>query len=201
MRLGIDFDNTIVSYDEVFADVAVRLGLIPAGFRGDKTAVRDHIRSLEDGEARWTALQALVYGPHIGGAKPFEGFLEFLAAAQVRGIPVHIVSHKSEYAAAAPNGVNLREAARRWLEEQGIVGGSAWIAPDSVYFEGTRDAKVARIAELGCTHFIDDLVEVFDEPAFPAGVVRYLFAPGGAAVSNGRYRVVRDWRQLAKELF
>ena len=35
------------------------------------------------------------------------------------------------------------------------------LSVDSVYFEMTREEKVKRIESLQCTHFIDDLEEIF----------------------------------------
>ena len=55
LRVGIDFDNTIVTYDEVFCAMARRSGLIDPAFVGGKQAVRDAIRLLPDGELAWQA--------------------------------------------------------------------------------------------------------------------------------------------------
>ncbi len=44
MKVGIDFDNTLVSYDDVFLRAAIERELLPQHFTGDKTAVRDSIR-------------------------------------------------------------------------------------------------------------------------------------------------------------
>jgi hypothetical protein len=201
MRVGIDFDNTIVSYDRVFAKVAVAQGLIPAAFLGNKTALRDLIRSgTPDGEARWTALQAVVYGPQIGAAEPFPGFEQFLEAAINRNVELFIVSHKSEYAAAAPGGTNLRDAARAWLGDRRIVGSGA-LSAANVFFESTRAGKLDRIARLRCTHFIDDLREVFDEPAFPVEAKRMLFAAGESPLPAGPFVAYDGWDAITRELF
>ncbi len=50
LRIGIDFDNTVIAYDQVFCATAKLDGLISADFAGGKQAVRDCIRSLPDGE-------------------------------------------------------------------------------------------------------------------------------------------------------
>jgi len=79
MRIGIDLDNTVIRYDRVFRAIAAERGLIPPGFGGDKQAVRDHIRTLPDGERRWTALQAEAYGPRLEDAELFSGVDDVLA--------------------------------------------------------------------------------------------------------------------------
>ncbi len=65
MRIGIDFDNTIVSYGASFVRAAVELGFLDAGTAAGKTAVRDALRALPDGEEKWRRLQRVVYGPAI----------------------------------------------------------------------------------------------------------------------------------------
>jgi hypothetical protein len=77
-----------------------------------------------------------------------------------------VVSHKSRFAAAAPGGADMRVAALRWLEAGGIVGPGGIDARD-VYFESTRAEKIARVRALALTHFIDDLEDVLNDPAFP----------------------------------
>jgi len=44
MRIGIDFDNTLIDYDRVFAAAAHALGLVSPDFKGSKRAVRDAVR-------------------------------------------------------------------------------------------------------------------------------------------------------------
>ena len=154
LRIGIDFDNTIVDYRPVFASAAT-------GIVGGKIDVRDALRAQAGGEEKWQELQAHVYGVAIAEAPAFEGFEVFVATARERGAELYIVSHKSQFAAARPEGPDLREAARTWLHARKI-------SVDGVYFEDTRQAKVSRIASLGLSHFIDDLEEVLRDPGFPA---------------------------------
>ena len=54
--IGLDFDNTLISYDQLFFACALECGLIPESLSADKIAVRDHLR--ESGrEDMWTRLQ------------------------------------------------------------------------------------------------------------------------------------------------
>jgi hypothetical protein len=94
--IGIDFDNTIVCYDDLFTRVAVELGLVPPEVATSKTAIRDHLRAAGQ-EDRWTELQGTIYGPRMPDAPPFPGVLEFFAACRAAGVPVAIVSHRTRF--------------------------------------------------------------------------------------------------------
>ncbi len=61
--IGIDFDNTIVTYDDLMYSLAMEMGLINPAVRKSKKLIRDNIRELPDGEIEWQKLQGLVYGP------------------------------------------------------------------------------------------------------------------------------------------
>jgi hypothetical protein len=201
MRIGIDFDNTIITYDAVFGVVARQRGLIGEGFCGrSKQAIRDHIRLLPDGEIAWQQLQGQVYGKGIAEATMFPGFGGFLRRCRALELPVVIVSHKTEYGHYDPDRVNLRRAALDWMTAQGFFHDFA-LSPRNIYFESTRAEKLHRIAELSCTHFIDGLEEVLTDPVFPRDVTRILFASGASAPAAAPYVVCRSWRDIEERIF
>ena len=176
--IGIDFDNTIVCYDEVFVRAAVELGLVPPEAATSKTAIRDHLRAAGK-EDIWTELQGTIYGPRMPDAPPFPGVVEFFQACRAAGVPVAIVSHRTRFPYLGERH-DLHAAARDWLIRQGFHAADRLDLPeDRVFFEETKEARLARIAELGCTHFIDDLPELLSHPLFPAHVRRILFDPRG----------------------
>ena len=176
VRIGIDFDNTIICYDKVFAAAARQRGLVPEGWVGLKTDLRGLLRSRTGGELAWQGLQGFVYGKGIGGAEIYPGVREFLAACRKAGASVYIVSHKTRFGHQDPDGVDLREAARGWLRDAGLIGvADAALAADDVYFEDTMAAKVERLASLKLDVFIDDLVDVFEQPHFPKAMRSILF--------------------------
>lgn len=196
MRIGIDFDNTLIDYDRVFLAAARERGLVGVDFHGSKREVRDEIRLLPDGELAWQRLQGHVYGAGIGGAVLFEGAGEFLRACRARGLDLFVVSHKTRYGHLDPTRVDLRQAALGWMKGQGFFAADGFgLDPRYVFFEETRAAKLARIAALACTHFIDDLEEVFADPDFPQGVRGILFA--STAIARPEI-VCPEWRDVAR---
>ena len=201
-RIGIDFDNTIISYQQAFLAAARSIGLLPESFVGTKQIVRDYIRHLPDGEREWMRLQGAVYGKGISDATLIEGVADFLMRCRSAGASVFIVSHKTEYGHFDASGVNLRQAALGWMERQGFFREEGHgLATVDVFFESTRVEKLARIAALDCTHFIDDLEEVLDDPGFPQGVERILFADGISPTKSLPYPVCMNWQQIAELVF
>jgi hypothetical protein len=199
LRIGIDFDNTLINYDRVFLAAARERGLVTADFQGSKRAVRDAIRRLSGGELAWQRLQGYVYGAGIGGAVPHLGAKAFLRRCVAEQVPVFIVSHKTRYGHHDPARVDLRRAALDWMAAHGLFRpDGAAIPPDHVFFEDDRGLKLARLVNLECTHFIDDLEEVFADPRFPAAVRRILFS---ATALGSADAVCTDWRQIEADVF
>jgi hypothetical protein len=176
MRIGIDFDNTIACYDGVFHAAALERGLIPADIGRDKNSVRDHL----NGAGRvddFTELQGYIYGARMDLVAPYPGFAEFIAAARTAGHELFIVSHKTRHPILGPKH-DMHAAARGFLAARGLVGDQAsQIDPASVFFELTKEDKVARAAALHCEVFVDDLPEILAMPGFPDGMRRILFDP------------------------
>lgn len=201
MRVGIDFDNTIVSYDKWMHRWAVERGLISESVPMVKKSIRDTIRALDDGEAKWRSLQVFCYGPGMPYAQPMPGLKEFLAACKARNVPIWVVSHKTQNANFGEPNVKLRDAALRWLETERFLDFTAFgIGRKRIFFEDTREAKIERIRILELTHFIDDLEETFLEESFPSHVVKLLLSPQSSGNSNGRWRSFAGWSDIQREL-
>lgn len=201
LRLGLDFDGTIVVYDQVFHRHAVERFGLPREVAVNKTAVRDWLRRQPDGEAKWIELQGLVYGSKMSEAKLAPGLAEFLRAIRAAQIPVCIISHKTEFSVAEPR-VNLRAAALAWLEANGFFTTDGFgLRRADVFFEATRADKLRRIAAQGCTMFVDDLAEVLTEPEFPSGVERWHYQPQDTATEHAGIRALADWSTLQQRVF
>jgi hypothetical protein len=201
VRIGIDFDNTIIRYDEVFAAAARRRGLVPDGWRGLKSELRDYLRTQPGGELAWQGLQGWVYGKGIKDAAIFTGMPDFLAACRQASAAVYIVSHKTRYGHQDPDRTDLRVAARNWMQRSGLIGAAdSVLSLDRIYFEDTMAAKVDRLTSLELDVFIDDLVDVFEQPHFPQRTRAILFASADA-LHPGRYRRLASWAEIQNEVF
>jgi hypothetical protein len=199
VRIGIDFDNTIVCYDTLFRRVALEQGLIPTDLPNNKGAVRDHLRAAGK-EDLWTAMQGVVYGKRMNEAHAFPGVLDCLARLVRLDVPVFIVSHKTRFPYLGPK-YDLHESALDWLKNQGVFDPAQIGMPrEHVFFELTKPAKLGRIAALHCTHFIDDLPEILGDPDFPEGVQRLLFDPNDHHLAPPCCERLTSWRNVPSEL-
>ena len=200
MVVGVDFDNTIVCYDDLFHAAAVDRGIIPDGVPTSKESIRDHLRARGQEEA-WTELQGYVYGVSVRHAPLFPGVAEFFARCRCGGVRVVIISHKTLVPFVGPP-YDLHEAAEYALRINGFYdpdrGG---LRPDDVFFELAKSSKLRRIAQTGCTHFIDDLPEFLTEPGFPDEVDRVLFDPNRCHPSSPDFRLATSWTEIQHLLF
>jgi len=193
MRVGLDFDNTIVCYDQLFHKVALELGAIPADLPQNKVLVRDHLRRIGQ-EDVWTEMQGTVYGARMDEAEPYPGVIDALRQLKAAGVELFIVSHKTRTPFRGP-AYDLHQAARHWVETVLLDEGKPLVEPEHVFFRPTKSEKWQQIADCGCQIFIDDLPEILKAAEFPAAVRAVLFDPERHHQDEG-LETVTDWAQI-----
>lgn len=198
MRIGLDFDNTIVNYDKVFHRVAIEQGVIPPELPANKIIIRDYLRSV-DQENIWTEMQGTVYGARMDEAEAYPGVLEFIHRANQAGHILAIVSHKTRHNYLGPK-YDLHAAARSWVERYLCEAGHPFIPEDRVFFELTKEEKLARIDDFCCDIFIDDLPEILLAPSFPAATKRFLFDPQSHHKGLPDLEAFSSWPALEKHV-
>ena len=199
---GIDFDNTLVTYDDLLAKIACERGLLDCNPTETKKSIRDRIRLLPDGEIEWQKCQALLYGSRIQEAKLSDGVKQFFELARRRGMRIYIISHKTEFSPYDPSGLSLRQAALNWMARNGFFeDGGLNLKSEDVFFADTRDQKIHYISRLQCTHFIDDLEETLMEGAFPSSTARILYEPGRRSAAPEGIELMKSWREISNYFF
>ena len=191
MRLGIDLDNTIVCYDQIFFQEAIRFGFIPKSLSPKKVFIKKYIRD-NVGEEQWMFLQSVVYGQHVNEAKPYPGVVEFISEV-ANQFDVHIISHKTSTVIHDAK-VDLIKAARHWLDKYGFTN---MLSKDAIHFENSRKSKISRIRKVKCDIFIDDLIEIFLHPNFPKKTQKILFDPTKMYKINNGISVANSWEQIS----
>ena len=158
-HIGIDFDNTIVLYDDLFYKYALKRKYINPEIKRTKIAVRDYLIS-NNKERLYTQLQGTIYGNHIFEA-PVQVYLKStLINLRKLGHKISIISHKTKYPIEGDK-INLHEAAFKWLEENDFINDNI-LGKDykNIFFEESLSEKINRIHQLRCDFYIDDLPKI-----------------------------------------
>jgi hypothetical protein len=188
--IALDLDNTIICYDEAFRAAASELDCLPEpGIATNKSTIKAAALAC-GGNDLWTRVQGLAYGEQIGNGTLFPGCAEFVASAQEELV---ILSHKTQFPVLGDK-TDLREAAAKWIQ-------ATPLAALPLHFFDTREAKVAKVSELGPRALIDDLPEVFHTPGFPASTAFILFDPENTHLLWTGSPRLRSWLEVRQLLF
>ena len=194
MIFGIDFDNTIVKYDNVFYTVATEKGLISSNTAASKVAVRDELRASGQEEA-WIEMQGYVYGCRMELAEIYAGLPEFVRWANGAGHECFIISHKTQYPYRGPK-YDLHEAASEWINKYLVDDNGPLFEFDHVSFHETKHDKIEQVAAKNCDIFFDDLPEIFEAANFPSKTRRILFDPDNHHSGNNEIERLANWKQI-----
>ena len=150
----------------------------------------------------WQKLQGLMYGPRISEASLSPDVKTFFQLCRQKDATVYVVSHKTECANYDNTQSNLRHSAIRWMSENNFFDPDGLnLTKDDVTFVSTRREKIETIKRLGCSHFVDDLEEIFSDESFPTQVQKILFAPHHSGSGRPEVTVATSWKEVAKCIF
>ena len=201
LTIGIDLDNTIIRYDDLIYDIAVERGVIPKDMEKNKKKIRDHIRTLSEGDIGWQKIQGMIYGSMVHLAKPFVGVADFLKQCREASCTVYVISHKTQYANYDDTKTDLRKTALAWLSENFVNPDAGGLLDmENIFFGATRREKIDMIYRLHCHWFIDDLEETFMEPGFPRQTEKVLFGKGNEVLSKD-VLACATWREIKEKVF
>ena len=204
MRIGIDFDNTIVSYEQVFYEIAQKDNININSYSlsgGYKTQVKIALAKKVNGDIQWQRIQGYVYGLGMSSAQIMFGFFNFVLNCRLNNWDVYIVSHKSEYGHFDKSRTQLRRAALDWMNNNNFFYESEPLIPqNNIFFLDTQDLKIKKIIHLNLDFFIDDLLEVFQNPLFPEKINKFLLSKNSKNYDEG-IRTFPSWGQISNELF
>ena len=154
MKIGLDLDNTIINYDNIFHEVAFKNNLIPRDLEKSKNSVKNYLHK-NGNHKDFTLIQGQVYSTLLLRAKLYEGVKKFVDFMVQKGNILFIVSHKTKYPILGPK-IDMHLKALEFLNKTGIVN-KFLIDENNVFFEDTLENKINKIIELNIDVFIDDL--------------------------------------------
>lgn len=191
MRIGIDFDNTIIDYSNSFFDVAKDLQLITDDVKRDKNSIKYFFIN-QDQENVWTKLQGIVYGDKISLSNPYPGLISCLEYFEKNNYDFFIVSHKTKYPYIGKK-TNLHDSAFNWIKKN-----LNNLKINNVFFETTIENKINKIRDLNLNFFIDDLEKILLHPNFPSKTKKILFSPQEITIASHEIIQVSSWKNIPK---
>lgn len=197
MIIGIDFDNTIINYENIFGELAIEKEIVPQNLAKDKNSVKDYLIN-RNNEDEWTILQGEVYGGEILRADFYPGLIDALNFINKNDHIIYIISHRTKYPYKGKK-IDLHAAAQNFLQKNKFfVNDGGCVKQSNTYFEKTIEKKIQRIIELNCDIFIDDLKKIL--MLLPENIEKVHFCPdavkGDSSSSSSPFKQLRSWSNL-----
>ena len=189
MRIGFDFDNTIVDYDLVFTQIADELNL--EYLDSPKNSIKNYYE-IELGQPNsWKKIQFKVYCELISKISPSEKFITFLNWLIDNKHDIFIVSHKTQNIRINNKNLNLRQPAKKWIEKN-IPN----FNKERLFFESSAIAKIRKIKSLNLDFFVDDLVTILNHRQFPHVTKKILINSRWQKLNN--IYIAKNWEEVKK---
>lgn len=150
MKIGVDFDNTIVNHDKSFSKIYENYFKIKKNI---KIHEKKNILKKNLSNKKWTHAQEIVYGEYLNKfGRVFNGFKKFALRCHTLGHTLEIVSHKSNY--SINRNIDLISPANYFINRK--------IKVDKVFFFENLKKKILHINQSNYDYFIDDLSSVIE---------------------------------------
>lgn len=114
-------------------------------------------------QEEWKVVQEWLYTEGLNYASVNFGARNLIEKLRSQNADLFVVSHKTPVSAF--NKADLIQPAQRWIKHN--LSDIQELGANNIYFEATRESKIKRIASLGLTHYVDDLLEVLQEENYP----------------------------------
>jgi hypothetical protein len=194
MIVGIDLDNTIIDYSNIFYKIG-KQKKIKIKRSTSKNNLKTFIQSASKKE--WTRIQGEVYGKKIMGANLFKNFTNFLKFAFENNIQLVIISHKTKKPIIGKKN-DLHKAAQNFLIKK--IGKNVFKLNKNLFFEEKLEDKIKKIKEYDCDYFIDDLEKVLLDKKFPTTTEKILFNSTNKNINNFNnwHKIIKFFREQIK---
>ena len=189
MRIGFDFDNTIVDYDLVFTQIANELNL--EYLDSPKNSIKNYYE-VELGQPNsWKKIQFKVYCELISKIAPSEKFITLLNWLINNSHDIFIVSHKTQNIKINNKNLNLRQPAKKWIEDN-----IPTFNKERIFFESSAIAKIRKIKSLNLDFFVDDLMTILNHRQFPQITKKILF--NSSLDKLNKIYIASNWDEVKK---
>ena len=181
LKFGFDLDNTLINYSQAVQEYC-KISRISDVRTID--GLRSTLRRQDSAGYLWQTAQSWLYTEGLQFAVPNTGAEALCRYLKLNKYELFIVSHKTTHSPDFAGHKPLHELATKWIMDSPLS--VYFTEASSVYYEPTRESKVARIRSLKLNLFVDDLEEVFREAGFPSFTRSFLLGKTFTDISNLR---------------
>ena len=136
---GIDFDNTIVNYDDEFKNLFKKKYFFNSKNLNTKRNIKNYIIK-KKGITEWKKFQSEIYSNHIKKAYPNIEILKLLKFLDKNKIKFYIVSHKTIYPYTGAK-IDLHKISKKWIKNNIFNKENNFRNKYKYFFETTEKKK------------------------------------------------------------
>jgi len=167
IKIGLDFDNTVINYNKIYIFFNKRLNLKIAKNKINKNTVKRKI--IENySEHYWTFVQEEIYGKFLHMIHPDVNFKDFILKLKKKKVKFYIISHKTKYSEFSKK-YKLRNEALHWINK------NISYYKFNVNFFDTAQEKINFIKKENIHYHIDDLYDIFENKNFNKNCKKIFF--------------------------
>lgn len=169
-HFGFDLDNTLIDYSET-CEIFAQNNDLP------NVHTIDQLRSILKPEniesAAWTSAQSWIYGAGLKFAKISPNAIAFIENLLEKNFKVSIFSHKTEFGPSEFGSTPFVRYANDFIKQSALA--NYFEIDQNLYFFPTLNLKVEAISNSKLSHYIDDLVKVFQHGSYPHNLNSYIY--------------------------
>jgi hypothetical protein len=192
--IGLDFDNTIVNYDNSFRLLSDKFLNLPKNIIKKKETIKNYLLS-EGKESDWTEFQGLIYGPGISYAQLYPESINTIIKLLHNNYSINIISHRSKFPYKGKK-YDLHKYANKWLH---LKFDKKILENIDISFLTTKEEKIKKIIDKNCNFFLDDLVSIISEINIYSDCRCILFDPENLN-ENKQINSISNWNELENEI-
>jgi hypothetical protein len=189
MRIGFDFDNTIVDYSSVFTQIANDLGLKYEN--NPKNSIKYYFEAEMNNPSSWKEVQLEVYCKLINNIKPSDKLSDLISWLIEFNHDFFIVSHKTQTIKTHSSISDLRDPAIKWIENN-----LPYFNKERIFFESSVIEKVRKIKSLSLDFFVDDLLTILKHHQFPKETKKILL--NNTTLKDKKIYKASSWDEVKK---
>ena len=188
LKIGIDFDNTLINHEKSFYKIIKKkLNLSKINFKNKEDLKNVVIKNFNN--KIWTKIQGEVYSSlEFSNPSPFS----YKVLSKLREKHnLFLISHKTKYPVIGKK-TNLHKISKQWLKKNKFAYvKNPLFKKENIFFEPTVSKKISRIKNTKCDIFLDDLYIILK--LLPKNIKKIHFTD---KKNSKKFKSISSWKNL-----